>query len=118
MSKTHLISNKLLGTASLNLKYNRKARARRFARAISMCKKSSKVVEALKTKGKMAKTAPKGCEKRVFRAFSTEYLFKNAKKSGIYTLISHKYPILVRSTGICPLGRASSLASFCAVPDY
>ena len=49
-----------------------------------MCKNSSKIVKALKTKGKMAKTAPKtapkGCEKRVFRAFMAEYLFKNAKK--------------------------------------
>ena len=49
-----------------------------------MRKISIKVVEALKIKGKRAKTAPKtapkGCEKRVFRAFSAEYLFKNAKK--------------------------------------
>ena len=49
-----------------------------------MCKNSSKIVDALKTKEKMAKTAPKtapkGCEKRVFRAFMAEYLFKNAKK--------------------------------------
>ena len=71
-----------------------------------MCKKSSKIVEALKIKGKMAKTAPKtdpkGCEKRVFRAFMAEYLFKYTKKSGIYALILHNYPILVRSTGIEP----------------
>ena len=31
---------------------------------------------------------------------------KYAKKSGIYTLISHKYPILVRSTGIERLGNS------------
>ena len=48
------------------------------------------------------KTAPKGCEKRVFRAFSTEYLFKYTKKSGVYAFILHKHPILVRSTGIEP----------------
>ena len=68
----------------LSLRYKRKARAKRFARAISMRKISIKIVEALKIKGKRAKTAPKtapkGCEKRVFRAFLTEYLFKNAKK--------------------------------------
>jgi len=70
------------------LKYKRKARARRFARAIFMRKISNKIIEALKSKEKRAKTAPKtapkGCEKRVFRAFLTEYLFKNAKKKGIY----------------------------------
>ena len=53
-----------------------------------MRKISNKIIEALKTKEIRAKTAPKTApkveQKRVFRAFSTEYLFKNAKKKGIY----------------------------------
>jgi hypothetical protein len=72
----------------LSLRYKRKARAKIIARAISMRKILIKVENALKIKGKMAKTAPKTApkveQKRVFRAFSTEYLFKNAKKKGIY----------------------------------
>ena len=53
-----------------------------------MLKKQCKIRKPFCFKGKWAKTAPKtapkGCEKRVFRAFLTEYLYKNAKKKGIY----------------------------------
>jgi hypothetical protein len=70
------------------LKYKINARAKVIARAISMQKFLSKIVNALNIKEKTAKTAPKTApkveQKRVFRAFSTEYLFKNAKKKGIY----------------------------------
>ena len=100
----------------LSLRYKRKAWAKRFARAISMRKISTKIVEALKIKEKRAKTAPKtapkGCEKRVFRAFSTEYLFKYTKKSGIYAFILHNYPILVRSTGIEDIRRYEKSLDF------
>ena len=76
----------------LSLRYKGKARAKIFARAISMYIKLNKVVNALKIKGKKAKTAPKTApkveQKRVFRAFSTEFLFKNAKKQGIYASFS------------------------------
>ena len=54
------------------------------------------------------------CQKINFWPHKT---IKNAKKWGIYTLISHKYLILVRSTGICrfrkrSLGRASKYGTF------
>ena len=87
---------------TLSLKYKINARAKVIARAISMQKFLSKIVNALKIKEKRAKTAPKVEQKRVFWVFSTEYLFKNAKNKAFMHFFLHNCLILVRSTGIEP----------------
>ena len=48
------------------------------------------------------KTGSKPPDFREKWAFLTEYLFKNAKKKAFMQDFLHKYPILVRSTGIEP----------------
>jgi hypothetical protein len=61
---------------TLSLKYKRKARAKELARAISMQKFLSEILNALKTKGKRAKTAPKVEQKRVF-VRGNQFLFQH-----------------------------------------
>ncbi|MBQ8875941.1 MAG: hypothetical protein IJY63_00150 [Clostridia bacterium] len=50
---------------TLSLKYKRKARARRFARAIFMRKISNKNHRSLENKGKKVKNCPQNCPQRV-----------------------------------------------------